>query len=37
MTRGRDFNLQLLLGFASGVILDSDSRGAHDHILQFQI
>jgi hypothetical protein len=37
LTRGRVCRLQLLLGFASAVILGSESRGTHDHILPSQI
>jgi hypothetical protein len=37
MTRGRVCRLQLLLAFASAVILGSESLGTHDHILLSQI
>jgi hypothetical protein len=37
LMRGRVCRLQLLLVLASAVILGSDSRGTHDHILLFQI
>jgi hypothetical protein len=37
LKRGRVFRLQLLLVLASAVILSSESRGIHDHILQSQI
>jgi hypothetical protein len=37
LTRGRVFHLQLLLVLASGVILGSEYRGTHDHILLAQI
>jgi hypothetical protein len=36
-TRGRVCRLQLLLALASAVILGSESRGTHDHILLSQI
>jgi hypothetical protein len=35
--RGRICHLQLLLALASAVILGSESRGTHDHILLPQI
>jgi hypothetical protein len=34
---GRVCRLQLLLGLASAVIIESESRGTHDHILRSQI
>jgi hypothetical protein len=37
LTRGWISRLQLLLVLASAVILRSESRGTHDHILLFQI
>jgi hypothetical protein len=37
LTRGRICRLQLLLVLASAVILGSESRGIHDHILLSQI
>jgi hypothetical protein len=37
LTRGCVFRLQLLLAIASAVILRSESRGSHDHILLSQI
>jgi hypothetical protein len=37
LTRGRVCGLQLLLGLASGVILESESRGTQDRILLSQI
>jgi hypothetical protein len=37
LTRGWARRLQLLLGLASAVILRSESRGTHDHILLSQI
>jgi hypothetical protein len=37
LTRGRVCRLQLLLVLASAVILGSESRGTHDHILKYQI
>jgi hypothetical protein len=37
LTRGWVCRLQLLLALASGVILSSESRGTHDHILLSQI
>jgi hypothetical protein len=37
LTRGWVCRLQLLLGLASAVILVSESRGTHDHILLSQI
>jgi hypothetical protein len=37
LTRGWVCSLQLLLGLASAVILRSESRGTHDHILLSQI
>jgi hypothetical protein len=37
LTRGRACRLQLLLGFANGVILGSESHGTHDHVLLSQI
>jgi hypothetical protein len=37
MTRGWICHLQLLLALASAVILRSEYRGTHDHILQSQI
>jgi hypothetical protein len=37
LVRGWVCRLQLLLGLASAVILGSESRGTHDHILLFQI
>jgi hypothetical protein len=37
LTRGWACHLQLLLALASAVILRSDSRGTHDHILLSQI
>jgi hypothetical protein len=37
MTRERVCRLQLLLALASAVILSSESRGTHDHILPSQI
>jgi hypothetical protein len=37
LTRGRVCRLQLLLALASTVILRSESRGTHDHILLSQI
>jgi hypothetical protein len=37
MTRERVCRLQLLLVLASVVILESESRGIHDHILLFHI
>jgi hypothetical protein len=37
LRRGRVWSLQLLLGLASTVILRSDSRGTHEHILLPQI
>jgi hypothetical protein len=33
LTRGWVYRLQLLLAFASAIILGSESRGTHDHIL----
>jgi hypothetical protein len=36
LTRGRVCRLQFLLALASGVILRSESRGTHDHILLSQ-
>jgi hypothetical protein len=33
LARGQVCRLQLLLGLASAVILESESRGTHDHIL----
>jgi hypothetical protein len=37
MTRGWGYRLQLLLGLVSAVILRSESRGTHNHILLSQI
>jgi hypothetical protein len=37
LTRGRVCHLQLLLALASAIILRSESRGTHDHILLSQI
>jgi hypothetical protein len=37
LTRGRVCRLQLMLAFASAVILGSESLGTHDHILLYQI
>jgi hypothetical protein len=37
LTRGRVCRLQSLLVFARAVILESESRGTHDHILLSQI
>jgi hypothetical protein len=37
LTRGRVCRLQLLLGLASAVILRSESRATHDHVLLSQI
>jgi hypothetical protein len=37
LTRGRVCSLQLLLAIASAVILGSESRGPHDHVLFLQI
>jgi hypothetical protein len=37
LTRGWVCHLQLLLVLASAIILKSESRGTHDHILLFQI
>jgi hypothetical protein len=37
LTRGRVYRLQLLLALSSAVILGSESRGSHDHVLLSQI
>jgi hypothetical protein len=37
LTRGRVCRLQLMLALSSAIILSSDSRGTHDHILLSQI
>jgi hypothetical protein len=36
LTREQDCNLQLMIGLTSAVLLGSESRGTHDHILLSQ-